>query len=139
MSIKEIEAAIAELPTQEIEELMTWLEEYHAQMWDKQIEEDLESGRLDKLLGQVDEEYEAGLSEAVVALDPAAVLAALPAGLRSRPVDGSRVSPQMASLEDRPETDELEDMLLAALVDVPAEMVQADWDRIRERVAHALP
>ena len=42
---------------------MAWLEEYHAQMWDKQIEEDLEAGRLDALLAEVDKEYEAGLSQ----------------------------------------------------------------------------
>jgi hypothetical protein len=32
-------------------------------MWDKQIEEDLEAGHLDALLAEVDEEYEAGLSQ----------------------------------------------------------------------------
>ncbi len=42
---------------------MAWLEEYHAQRWDKQIEEDLEAGRLDALLAEVDREYEAGSSQ----------------------------------------------------------------------------
>jgi hypothetical protein len=63
MSIKEIEAAIAQLPAQEVQELMTWLEEFHAQMWDQQIEEDLQAGRLDGLLSEVDQEYEAGLAQ----------------------------------------------------------------------------
>ncbi len=63
MSIKEIEAAIARLPAQELAELMTWLEEHHAQVWDKQIEDDLEAGRLDNLLAEVDGEYESGLSQ----------------------------------------------------------------------------
>lgn len=62
MSVKEIEAAIARLPAKELAELMTWLEEYHAQVWDKQIEDDLEAGRLDTLLSEVDRDYEAGLS-----------------------------------------------------------------------------
>jgi hypothetical protein len=63
MSIQEIEAAITQLPVQEIDELMVWLEEYHAQLWDRQIESDLETGRLDALLSEVEEEHEAGLAE----------------------------------------------------------------------------
>lgn len=56
MSVKEVEIAIAQLSPKELAELMAWLEEYHAQMWDKQIEEDLEAGRLDALLAEVDAE-----------------------------------------------------------------------------------
>ena len=62
MSVKEIEKAIIELPNKEISALMSWLAEYHAQLWDKQIEDDLDSGRLDALLTEVDKEYEAGLA-----------------------------------------------------------------------------
>ncbi len=61
MSIQEIEAVIARLPSHELAELMTWLEEYHAQVWDRQIEDDLEAGRLDNLLAEVEREYESGL------------------------------------------------------------------------------
>ncbi|MGH2583962.1 MAG: hypothetical protein ACRDJE_03525 [Dehalococcoidia bacterium] len=61
--IKEIEAAIAQLPMKDVAELLRWLEEYHAQIWDKQIEEDLEAGRLDPLLAEVEAEYEAGLAQ----------------------------------------------------------------------------
>jgi hypothetical protein len=32
-------------------------------MWDKQIEQDLETGRLDALLAEVDQEYAAGLGK----------------------------------------------------------------------------
>jgi hypothetical protein len=63
MTIKEIEAAITQLPAKELAELMAWLQEYHAQAWDKQIEDDLEAGRLDALLAEVDKEYEAGLAQ----------------------------------------------------------------------------
>ena len=61
-SVKQIERAIARLPTKDLAELMKWLEGYHAQVWDKQIEEDLKTGRLDALLAEVDKEYEAGLT-----------------------------------------------------------------------------
>ena len=63
MGIKQIEKAITELPAKDLAELMSWLEDYHAQVWDKRIEEDLEAGRLDALLAEIDEEYEAGLTQ----------------------------------------------------------------------------
>ena len=63
MGVKEIELAITQLPTEDLAELAAWFAEYTAAMWDKQIEHDLETGRLDALLKEVDEEYEAGLSK----------------------------------------------------------------------------
>ena len=63
VGVKQIEEAITQLPAKDLAELMSWLEDYHAQVWDKRIEEDLEAGRLDALLGEVDEEYEAGLAQ----------------------------------------------------------------------------
>jgi hypothetical protein len=63
MGIREIEKAILQLPAKDLDKLAGWLDDYRAQMWDKQIEEDLEAGRLDALLAEVDEEYEAGLSQ----------------------------------------------------------------------------
>jgi hypothetical protein len=63
VGVKRIEEAITRLPAKDLAELMSWLEEYHAQVWDKRIEEDLEAGRLDALLAEVDEECEAGLPQ----------------------------------------------------------------------------
>lgn len=63
MSIQEIEEAITRLPARDVAELMAWLGEYHAQLWDRQIEDDLEAGRLDGVLAEVDEEYRAGLAK----------------------------------------------------------------------------
>lgn len=63
MSVKEIEIAITQLPPQDLAELMTWLEDFREQVWDEQIEHDLESGRLDVLLAEVDQEYTAGLAK----------------------------------------------------------------------------
>lgn len=42
---------------------MNWLADYQAKLWDKQIDEDLQAGRLDKVLAEVDREYETGLAE----------------------------------------------------------------------------
>ena len=63
MSIAEIEAAISQLPAEGVDKLLSWLEEYHSSRWDKQIADDLGSGRLDKLLSKVQEEIEAGLAK----------------------------------------------------------------------------
>ncbi|MGH8497575.1 MAG: hypothetical protein ACRERV_02015 [Methylococcales bacterium] len=63
MTVKDIESVITELPPKDLAELMAWLAEYYAQAWDRQIEDALETGRLDALLAEVDKEYEAGLSK----------------------------------------------------------------------------
>ena len=54
MSVTEIEAAISELTSKDLDELINRLAEYHAKIWDRQIEEDLEAGRLDAVLAEVD-------------------------------------------------------------------------------------
>ena len=63
MGVKEIELAITQLPAEDLAELAAWFADYCAEMWDKQIEQDLETGRLDALLKEVDAEYKAGLSQ----------------------------------------------------------------------------
>ena len=60
MSLAEIEAAIAQLPAEDFAALMAWLQNYHDQVWDKQIEDDLAAGRLDKLIGEAEDEYQQG-------------------------------------------------------------------------------
>ena len=60
MSVQEIEKAIVELPSREVTALLSWLSEHHARLWDAQIADDLDAGRLDALLAEVDQEYAAG-------------------------------------------------------------------------------
>lgn len=63
MTISEIEQAVTQLPPQELTRFRAWFDEYFAQIWDKQIEEDAKSGRLDKIIAEVNAEYDAGLSK----------------------------------------------------------------------------
>jgi DNA-binding PadR family transcriptional regulator len=63
MSITEIEQAITELSPEELARFREWFDEYYADVWDKQIEKDAKAGRLDKLISEADEEYEAGSSK----------------------------------------------------------------------------
>jgi hypothetical protein len=63
MTITELEQAVTQLSEEELIRFRAWFDEYYAEMWDKQIEQDAKSGRLDNLLAKVDEEYKAGLSK----------------------------------------------------------------------------
>jgi len=54
MSIVEIENAIKDLSPEKVNELMEWFVSYYSEIWDKQIHEDLEMGRLDSILEEVD-------------------------------------------------------------------------------------
>jgi hypothetical protein len=63
MSVTEIQAAITELTGGDLADLMNWLEDYQAKLWDEQITGDLEAGRLDAVLAEIHEEYEAGLGQ----------------------------------------------------------------------------
>ena len=57
MSVEEIEAAIERLPKSELADLASWFADFQAGEWENQIEQDLESGRLDGWLAQVEQEY----------------------------------------------------------------------------------
>ena len=63
MSVQEIEIAIKQLTPKERSERVPSLVEQHHDEWDKQIEDDLEAGRLDKRLAEMRKEYEAGLAK----------------------------------------------------------------------------
>ncbi len=60
MSIGELESAVTQLSSSDLAQFASWFAEFHAQSWDEQIECDLEAGRLDTLLNEVDAEYAAG-------------------------------------------------------------------------------
>ena len=50
----EIESAIKELPEVEVRTLTNWLQEYLEEKWDRQIETDLASGKLDHLIAKAE-------------------------------------------------------------------------------------
>ncbi len=58
--LEQIEKSIAELPQQDVAKLKQWLEEFYADMWDRQIEADIKAGKLDKLAEQAREDIKAG-------------------------------------------------------------------------------
>jgi hypothetical protein len=60
MSIEELQSAVAQLPSEELDRFSRWFEEFLADQWDRQIEADILSGRLDDAGRRADEEFESG-------------------------------------------------------------------------------
>lgn len=54
MTRLEVESAIKQLPESEVRNLAKWLQEYLDDAWDKQIESDVASGKLDRLIAQAE-------------------------------------------------------------------------------------
>lgn len=59
--VENLEQEILKLSPQELAELRTWFLEYDAELWDRQIEEDVRAGRLDRLAKKALESYEASI------------------------------------------------------------------------------
>lgn len=60
MGIHEIEQAVTHLSQKELARFRQWFEEFDAQNWDKQIEADATSGKLDKIAEKALTGYRAG-------------------------------------------------------------------------------
>ena len=59
-TVMEIEKAIEKLPTDELFELTHWISSRFSDAWDRQIEIDIRSGRLDDLAAEALQEHRAG-------------------------------------------------------------------------------
>jgi hypothetical protein len=59
-NVKSIEQAVESLPPAELAEFRRWFAEFDAAVWDKQIEQDAASGKLDGLAAEALADYRAG-------------------------------------------------------------------------------
>jgi len=59
-TVQEIEKAITQLPKDDFAVLREWLEEFEAKTWDNRFEEDVQSGRLEKLANEAIADFRAG-------------------------------------------------------------------------------
>ena len=59
-NVKTIEKAVESLPPSELAEFRRWFAEFDAAVWDKRIEQDAVSGRLDGLAAEALADYRAG-------------------------------------------------------------------------------
>jgi hypothetical protein len=60
VSLQELEAAITQLPEEELTAFAQWFEGYLADVWDRRIEADIRAGRLDEAGRKADADFEAG-------------------------------------------------------------------------------
>jgi uncharacterized membrane protein YccC len=60
MSLHELETAVTSLPAEELAAFARWFEEYLADAWDRRIEADIRSGRLDEAGRRAEADFEAG-------------------------------------------------------------------------------
>jgi hypothetical protein len=60
MSVAEIEKAVSGLSADELKQFRAWFADFDMAQWDKEIEEDAASGRLDSLAAKAMEDYRAG-------------------------------------------------------------------------------
>jgi hypothetical protein len=60
LSVREIKEAISELEGPELAELRTWFEHFEAARFDRRIEQDARSGKLDKLADQALDDFRKG-------------------------------------------------------------------------------
>jgi len=59
-TIEEIENAVSKLPKDDLVKFQRWFEEFQAKVWDKQFEEDVKKGNLDKLASEAEKDFRAG-------------------------------------------------------------------------------
>ena len=52
--LEQIETEISSLSAEELAEFRRWFAEFDANAWDRQIERDLENGRLDDLISEAE-------------------------------------------------------------------------------------
>lgn len=53
-ALPEIEAAIQQLPEKDVRQLVTWLQNYLDEKWDRQMIEDLSTGKLNALIAKAE-------------------------------------------------------------------------------------
>ena len=59
-TVQEIEQAVAQLSKDQLAEFRAWYEQFNADEWDRQIEEDIVAGKLDALADAAITDHQAG-------------------------------------------------------------------------------
>jgi len=59
-NIQKIEQEVSKLPPQKLVEFRAWFEKFDAEIWDKQLESDIKSGKLDNLAKEAIQDFKNG-------------------------------------------------------------------------------
>ena len=60
MTVEQLERAVQALSSDELHAFSEWFEDFLADRWDAQIEQDIAAGKLDGAAAKADEDFEAG-------------------------------------------------------------------------------
>lgn len=60
VTVQEIEKAVANLPRPELDEFRSWFDRFDADLWDRQFEEDVLTGKLEHLANEALKDYQDG-------------------------------------------------------------------------------
>ena len=60
MTVEEIQFAVSQLSREELNEFREWYEEFDADVWDRDFEEDVKAGKLDALAEKAMADFRAG-------------------------------------------------------------------------------
>ncbi|MEO8682141.1 MAG: hypothetical protein ABI665_24045 [Vicinamibacterales bacterium] len=66
-TVAEISGAVKRLPKRDLARFRKWFAEYDAAVWDRQIEADVEAGKLDALIREARRDHKAGRTKSSVA------------------------------------------------------------------------
>lgn len=61
MLLKQLEEQVTQLSPEELKQFSAWFDEYMSDEWDRQIERDEAAGKFDKIIKQLDANFEGGL------------------------------------------------------------------------------
>ena len=58
--IQELQSIVSQLSADELARFREWFDKFDAEVWDRQFEEDVKSGKLDRLANQAIADFKAG-------------------------------------------------------------------------------
>lgn len=64
-TVDEISGAVKRLPKKELARFRKWFAAYDAAVWDRQLESDVEAGKLDALIREAQRDHRAGRTKPV--------------------------------------------------------------------------
>ena len=64
-TVNEITGAVKRLPKRDLARFRKWFAEYDAAEWDRQLESDIDAGRLDTLIHEAQRDHRAGRTKAL--------------------------------------------------------------------------
>ena len=59
-AVQKLQSAVSQLSAEELSRFRAWFDEFDAEVWDGQFEEDVESGKLDRLANRAIANFRAG-------------------------------------------------------------------------------